>query len=189
MAFLPKDCKVGEGEKFCHTCQLVRPATEDWFDHDAEAADGWKPSCKPCRKGQKTRNRVRKLRKVAKRYEMTVANALSMMSNGGANCPHSAELLENVVTLLGGVQGMAKLFVSDYLSAAPGSPVRQKSMANLMKLTSEVTATGAAKLPKHLMSNEDIDREMQKLMLKVYGNKTEVIESTVVEDNAAKQVG
>jgi hypothetical protein len=180
----PKDTSdVPDTAQACVRCSHVRPLTEDWWDRDAEKATGFKTTCKGCRKEQRMMKRQHNLRHISKKQGTTVGKALAQMDDGGSNCPHSAELMEKVVSLLGGVNGFAKILVAELFSAPPGSQMRQRALAGLLKLTTDVTASGAAKVPKHLMDDEDIDRELERLGVKLKLHKGEVI------DVDAKRVG
>lgn len=171
-----------ENTQACVRCGHARPLTEDWYDRDEEKATGFKATCKGCRKEQRQMNRQHKLRNIAKKQQMTVTKALQGMDDGGSNCPHSAELMEKVVTLLGGVNGFAKILVAEVFAAPPGSQMRQRALTSLLKLNIDVTASGATKVPKHLMSDEDIEAEMNRLMDRRLG----IAQGTVIEGHFVK---
>lgn len=185
----PETFDVPQGSQACLSCGQPRPLNEDWFDRDAEKPSGFKATCKSCRKEQRKRKKGKDFESLARRQEMSAGKAIALLADGGSNCPHSAQALESIMSLLGGTQGMAKLFVTDYFAAAPGSQMRDRKLAALLKLISEVTASGAAKLPKHLMADEDIDREMERLGRKLKLHEGEVIDSHLVEPDAKKRVG
>lgn len=180
---------VPSGSQACTRCCHVHPLSEDWWDRDAEKATGFKAVCKGCGKERRMMKRNRKLRQISKKQGMTVYKALEGMDDGGSNCPHSAELMEKVITLLGGVNGFAKILVTELFSAPPGSQMRQRALAGLLKLTTDVTASGATKVPKHLMDDEDIDRELERLGIKLKLHQGTVVDSTFTEANDRQRVG
>ncbi len=176
---------VPTGAQACTRCGKTHPLNEDWFDRDAEKPTGFKGTCKDCRKEQRLGKRQSNLRRMVKQQQMTVTQALAQMDDGGSNCPHSAELMEKVFMLMGGVNGFAKILVTELMAAPPGSQMRQRAIAGLLKLTTDVTASGAAKVPKHLMDDEDIEREMNNLIIKLKLHKGDVIDA----DGTAQRVG
>jgi len=170
-----------ENTQACVRCGHAHPLTEDWYDRDAEKPTGFKGTCKGCRKEQRMMKRQHSLRKISKKQQMTVYEALRGMEDGGSNCPHSAELMEKVFTLLGGVNGFAKILVTELFSSPPGSQMRQRALAGLLKLNLDVTSSGAAKVPKHLMDDEDIERELTRLGVKLKIHQGQVIDVPHVE--------
>ena len=69
------------------------------------------------------------------------------------------------VGAFGGVLGLARAFTGAYDAALPGSPTRLKVMAALLKMIH--VATPIAHPDPSLMSDEDIDREMERLHAKI----------------------
>ena len=159
-----------EGRKVCSQCCIEMPATADYFDIDQEKPDGLKGACKKCRKEYRELKEARELDARMQKLDEQLMKTLELASvTGGSDVPHIAEILQKIVALFGGSQGVAMQFMGTYLQSKPGSNQRMRMLQSVLKLTNDVTVSGAAKVPVELMSDEDIQREIEKRSLKLNG--------------------
>ena len=106
--------------------------------------------------------------------------------SGGSNIPHTAELLEGAMVAFGGTAGFSNLLLKQYLDAKPGSRIRSGILEMITRLASKNTEVGGAKKPTELMSEEELEAEIE-LRLKnavtmIGGNRKVVVN---VEDDTA----
>jgi hypothetical protein len=60
---------IPEGYKKCCKCEKIKPATTEYFGKSAKAKDGFKYSCKECRKSEYMENQEHNIVKNKKRYK------------------------------------------------------------------------------------------------------------------------
>jgi hypothetical protein len=101
---------------------------------------------------------------------------------GGANIPHSSELLEILMEYFGGVRGYANMFMKQLYDSPAGGAFRTKMLDSVMRLVVGNTAMGGAKKPLELMSEEELEAELRRQVLEAAMNiqKVEVIDGKTV---------
>lgn len=148
----------------CIQCRTQYPETPDYF-HKAKDG-GYHARCKKCRseyeKSQRKTKRQRKLDEIEKGAVDTYIAAARI---GGANVPHSSELLECLMEYFGGVRGFANAYMKQFYEAAPGGAFRTKMLDVIVRLVQGNTAMGGAKKPLDLWTDEELDDELQKRVL------------------------
>jgi hypothetical protein len=151
------------GQRCCQECGEIYPESVDNFP---AAEDGsLSVSCVKC-VGRKRRDRG--LKKSAKRAGMmkkmekvAVDALLENAVRGGANIPHSAELLEQIMTYWGGTSGFSALLVKQYFDSKPGSSQRGKMLEMVVRLVQKNVDQGGAQKPLTLWSEEELDLELK----------------------------
>src|ERR1700752_2443218 len=88
------------------------------------------------------------------RIDNAAISALNQRLNSGSLVPHSAELLEAILKLCGGVETFAAICWSHYYRAKAGSAARSKILDSVMKLAMQNTAVGGAKKPLRMMDDD-----------------------------------
>lgn len=161
-------------------CMLDLPLTEEHWDRDSSRADGFRHVCKKCRALARQLKKGRSIEDAIKRLDRTAKRALQMAENGGNDVPHMAETLEHIVRLLGGVQGLARHYVANMLASAPGSQTRERMLSQILKLNVMVTQEGATTLPSE-MTNEDLERELERREIKLRVINAKVTDVTIPE--------
>lgn len=159
--------EVPDGEKLCDECGTQFPATADYFHRDAYKEDGLKATCRSCRSKRNIVSEDGAIATRLKKMELESAELLDQLTSGGSSIPHQAELLECLVHAMGGVQGFSKHVMATYLAATPGSATRQKLLDMIVKLTIKVTEHGDANLPVELMTDDDLEKELQRKLMRV----------------------
>ena len=154
-----------EGKRCCQECGTTYEATDAHFPSKEDGT--LSVACIGCvvAKKKQARLKVKKAAKAraAKMREMegvAVAGLLQNAVRGGANIPHSAELLEQVMTYFGGVSGCAALLVKQYFDAKPGSTQRGRTMEMVVRLVQKNVDQGGAQKPLTLWSEEELESEL-----------------------------
>lgn len=184
---------MSEPEKVCIGCGLSWPATTTHFH---KSKDGFHARCRRCRnqkiKGERKKKRNKKLDEIEKgAVNLFVASARL----GGANIPHSSELLEILMEYFGGVRGFGNIFLKQYYDSPVGGAFRTKMLESIMRLVQNNTAMGGAKKPLELMSEEELEAELRRQVMEaaMQIKKVEVVDEVrnlpMVESPADVDVG
>jgi len=149
-----------ETARKCIQCNKEFPLTgEHWH----KTRDGYHARCKECRNVyEKKAKQQREATKLADLEKNAVELFVSQARLGGANIPHSSEMLEVLMGYFGGVAGFANVYMKQYFDAPPGGAFRTKMLDTIVRLTSSNTAMGGAKKPLTLWSDEELDSELTK---------------------------
>lgn len=101
---------------------------------------------------------------------------------GGANIPHSSELLEVLMEYFGGVRGFANAYMKQFYDSPVGGAFRTKMLDSVVRLVVGNTAMGGAKKPLELMSEEELESELRRQVLEaaIDLKKVEVIDGASV---------
>lgn len=150
-------------EKTCIQCGKTLPASTKYFH---KSKDGYHARCRLCRNKREQENRKKKRNKKLDQIERGAVDLfVSAARIGGANIPHSAELLECIMEYCGGVRGFANLFMKQYYDSPVGGAFRTKMLDGVQKLVQSNTAVGGAKKPLELMSEAELEAELRRQVL------------------------
>lgn len=114
--------------------------------------------CKICR------TKIRQKQKLEKMETRACHAFIEKARSGGSDVPHISEMLESVVRLFGGADGFAGALVSQFYAAPPGGRLRTQILESIVRLTAKVADSGATRAPAALMSDEDLEQEIEKRM-------------------------
>lgn len=162
--------------KACVECGTSYPATPANFH---KSKDGLHAKCRKCRnknaRGSRKKKRNRKLEEI-ERGAVDLFTAAARI--GGANIPHSSELLEVIMEYFGGVRGFANAYMKQFYDAPVGGAFRTKMLDSVVRLVVGNTAMGGAKKPLELMSEEELEAELRRQVLEAAMNlkKVEVVD-------------
>jgi len=112
--------------------------------------------------GRRQKKREQRLKEIEKG---AVDTFIASARIGGANIPHSSELLEVLMEYCGGVRGFANIYMKQFYDAAPGGAFRTKMLDTMVRLTSANTAMGGAKKPLELWSEDELEDELRQRLL------------------------
>jgi len=147
-----------ETERKCIQCNKKFLLTEE---HWHRTKDGFHSRCKTCRNAyEKQAKRDREGKQLAELEKNAIDLFVAQARVGGANIPHSSEMLEVLMGYFGGVAGFANVYLKQYFDAPPGGAFRTKMLDTIVRLTSSNTAMGGAKKPLTLWSEEELDKEL-----------------------------
>lgn len=149
-----------ETSRKCIQCEKEFPLTPK---HWHKSKDGYHARCRECRNiYEKKSRKQRQNRQLAELEKTAVDVFVQSARQGGANIPHSSELLEVLMGYFGGVAGFASIYMKQYFDAPPGGAFRTKMLDTIVRLTSSNTAMGGAKKPLTMWSEEELDEELTK---------------------------
>ena len=84
---------------------------------------------------------------------------------GGSRIPHSAELLESSMALIGGVDGLSALIVKQMLESKPGGAIRNKCLELLTRLVTTNTELEGSAKNLELWQEEELEAELNKRLI------------------------
>lgn len=148
--------------KTCAGCKKSLPDGEFHL-----AANGERhPKCKTCRtEYERKRRKKRKDERLDKIEKDAVDLFCTAARLGGANIPHSSELLETLLEYMGGTRGFANLYMKQYYDSPPGGAFRTKQLETIVRLVTNNTAMGGAKKPLSLWSEEELEDELRQRLI------------------------
>lgn len=149
--------------KTCIECGVTYPATPTYFH---KSKDGYHARCRKCRNKKIRKERKGKRNKKLDEIEKGgVGLFVASARIGGANIPHSSELLETLMEYFGGVRGFGNAFMKQYYDSPVGGAFRTKMLESVMRLVQNNTAMGGAKKPFDLMTDEELEAEIRRQVL------------------------
>ena len=180
--------------KACIECGTSYPATTANFH---KSKDGFHAKCRKCRnKGERGARKKKRNKKLEEIEKGAVDLFTAAARIGGANIPHSSELLEVLMEYFGGVRGFANAYMKQFYDAPVGGAFRTKMLDSVVRLVVGNTAMGGAKKPLELMSEEELEAELRRQVLEAAMSlkKVEVVDEVrnlplVQPDSGAGSVG
>ena len=149
--------------KACIECGTSYPATTANFH---KSKDGFHAKCRKCRnKGERGARKKKRNKKLEEIEKGAVDLFTAAARIGGANIPHSSELLEVLMEYFGGVRGFANAYMKQFYDAPVGGAFRTKMLDSVVRLVVGNTAMGGAKKPLELMSEEELEAELRRQVL------------------------
>lgn len=151
----------------CAICGNEFPLDKQHFRWRVQDGKGYfTAECIMCIRNAKKQSAERKQAKrekgLQKIEEAGVQAFLSAATTGGANIPHSAEVIERVFDYFGGVSGFAAVLVKQYWDSPAGGSARNRLIETLCRLVSKNVEQGGAKKPISLWSEEELEQELAK---------------------------
>lgn len=144
------------GSRQCEKCSKVYDLTPKYFPRVPGTQSTFQLVCKKCKKEIARRKQLDKLESQA------VDAFVGRVVSGGANVPHTAELLESLMNYFGGVNGFAGMAMKQYWDSPPGSRMRSSILEMIVKLASKNTEQGGARKPIQLYSEDELEQEINK---------------------------
>tara|TARA_Y100001973_G_C5125216_1_gene294812 strand:- start:292 stop:996 length:705 start_codon:yes stop_codon:yes gene_type:complete len=180
-------------KKTCAICGKEKPEDKKNFRWRVQNGKGYYTAeCLECIAEAK---KVSKAKKEAKRQEalLEIEKAgvdvfLSSVSRGGANVPHTAEVVERVMSYFGGVGGFSSVLVKQYWDSDPGGSQRNKLLETITRLISKNVESGGAKKPLQLWSEEELEAELNRRLHEAVAEFNGVIINATPEE-APKNIG
>ena len=116
------------------------------------------------RRVNQERKREQRARVVAKTEEQILDTFCKAVKHkrGGSKIPHSAELLESSMQLIGGVDGLSALIVKQMLESKPGGAIRNKCLELLTRLVTTNTELEGSAKNLELWQEEELQAELDR---------------------------
>lgn len=134
--------------------------------HWHKSKDGFHARCRHCRNTHEKKLRLKKTNsKLVEIEKGAVDLFIASARIGGANIPHSSELLECMMTYFGGVAGFSRAFMKQFYDAPAGGAFRTKQLDSIMRLIVNNTALGGAKKPLDLMTENELEAEARRQII------------------------
>jgi hypothetical protein len=143
------------GWRTCSACELPKELNGKRFPK-IKGSDDFSPVCKSCTKALMQKKKLERLEANA------CGDFLKKSSRGGSEIPHTSEMLESIMHLLGGSHGFASALISQYHAAPAGGRIRTQILELVSKLTVKVAESGATRAPIALMSDGELEAELNK---------------------------
>ena len=173
------------GWRTCSACELPKELTGKHFPK-IKGSDDFSPVCKSCTKALMQKKKLERLEANA------CGDFLKKAGKGGSEIPHTSEMLESIMHLLGGSHGFASALISQYHAAPAGGRIRTQILEMVAKLTTKVAESGATRAPIALMSDSELEAELNKRIeesvINYNGNRLLGVE-TVEETANVERIG
>lgn len=140
-----KQCKHPD-----HRGTPLLPATLEFFSENKKSPDGLVDECLVCQQSDQSKAQAVMMKAAWK--------TIAKQAGGGKHSPHMSDLTEEVVSMVGGVGGIAKTVWEEFAAAAPGGAVRKEYLKEIIKLICLNTEKGYADKPVEEMSDEELGR-------------------------------
>lgn len=162
----------------CDTCGFPLPLDASHFDRKRDAPDGFRVTCKQCRKEQNAGRTDIADPSVNPEFEAGLAEAstaidgrtlrtLQRLTNAdtmGSAIPDEAEFLQEFMKRLGGAGGWADHVMANYLAAPLGSQRRYLLLKLAAEQSRSVTAQKKTTVALGDLTNEDLNALHEKYL-------------------------
>jgi hypothetical protein len=157
----------------CTTCGVEFDKTEaNFLPRDGKLS----PQCKFCHRKNQRKHKLRQKAKREKELSLVEQRGMDiyarLAATGGSNIPHSAEVVEQVMTYFGGVTGFSAMLVKQFYDSKPGSSVRNKLLETICRLVQSNVDSGGAKKPLDLWTEEELEDELNARFAALRGGMT-----------------
>jgi len=147
----------------CSKCGRSLPLTEQHWYRDNRRQNGFKRICKSCFNGQQEALRDRSLEdRIACLDAKMIARLERMVAIEQPGIPHLAKFFETAVRACGGVDGLVQHMMAGMLMSKAGGETRRKYVQMIWEASQKLSEMGLAKVPVDLLSDEDLEAEIQK---------------------------
>lgn len=153
-------------DKTCNDCGQTFPQSRDHFRVKKDGT--WDTRCLMCRAKVNRGKKAKQAKKDMKAIEDgAMQSFMKAAGRGGANIPHSSELLERLMDFFGGTNGFAAMMVKQYFDAPPGGSHRTKLLEGIVRLVTKNTELGGAKKPLTQWTDEELEAELDDRLKKI----------------------
>jgi len=170
----------------CDKCNFTLPLTASHFDRKRDGPDGFRTTCKTCRKEQRedTKNAlaspssgnlqagVDEISESLDSQALTLLRSLSADRRRSTDVPHEAEVYQEIMARFGGASGFADHLMAQFLAAGPGSAARLSLLRLTATMSANVVKSGYATVPLDMLSDEDLARLHEQQATAILQQKT-----------------
>jgi hypothetical protein len=140
-------------------CQQLLGREE--FDTDNTKSDGLRSWCKQCRKKKELAAEFDQITKVVQSIEGPILATLGQAQTGGTNIPHQLQVIEGIVSLMGGIDGFVAFYVAQIMAAPPGGVIRERMLNTVWRAIQLTSDDARVQKPRHLQSDEELEAQLQ----------------------------
>lgn len=142
----------------CPSCRQTMPLSEFF---------GKEPKCKHCLR-QQVRTVAAQSKGEASELDRMLVERLENLSDiipsgGDENLPDQGTMVEDILRPFGGSRGLGLQLAATYVTAKPGSAVRQRILQNIMQHVKVASELGYAKKPLEMLSDEELEDYAEEL--------------------------
>ena len=156
------------------TCEACGEPKKMASFRKSKTGEGHDYVCKGCQQ------KIAKNRRLERLDTQACKSFLAKARGGGSDIPHTSEMLESIMTLFGGSHGFAAMLSHQYHSSPPGGRIRNQVLEMIVRLTGKVAESGATSAPVSLMSDEELEAELnnrlQTAVIQFQGNRVLKVE-------------
>lgn len=169
---------VKDGQQLCDTCGEWLPLNGHYWHAHRDSDTGYRQTCKQCRTEDARDQKNRAVARRVEKLDAAAAELIDRVSMGQfRQSPDLIQMATEVLFAFGGPEGYAQHLLANYLSAKPGSPVRQKTLDRVLTLMERMHAAGI-KTAYDQMTNEELAEELQRRLDR---GKLKKLDSEVVD--------
>ena len=118
--------------------------------------------CVSKRKSRKKAEENERRQSVMQKTEEQILNTYCKeVRQGGSKIPHSAELLESLLRLCGGTDGLSASIMKQLFNAPPGGAMRSKALDMITRLVQSNTEVGGDRKALELWNEEELQDELE----------------------------
>ena len=152
-------------KKLCIKCSEEKDIDIDNFRHRTrDGKESYSNVCKKCEYITKQKrieeNKLNKKLALQEIEQSGVDVFLATISKGGNNIPHTAEVVEKVMSYFGGVSGFSSVMVKQYWDSPPGSSQRSKLLETMCRMVTRNVEAGGTKKPLQFWSEDELEQEL-----------------------------
>jgi hypothetical protein len=154
----------------CDKCNFKLPLTASHFDRKRDAPDGFRTTCKTCRKEMRDADNTPRsgqqnvgagVEEIANSLDgaaLSLLRKLSTDNRQSTDVPHEAEVYQEIMARFGGASGFADHLMAQFLASGPGSSSRLSILRMVTQMSANVVKSGYATVPLEMLSDEDLAR-------------------------------
>ena len=142
-------------------------------NYEVTPSGNYRTVCRKCRADNAANKKENKL---ARSRDAAINDRVKVLDSGlikslkaigdekSPNVPHASQLLEELLSHVGGVSGFAQHVWAAYLASSPSSTLRQRLLSQMITLTVKVSDMGKSEVQMDQLSDDDLDRELERRM-------------------------
>ena len=155
---------MGRRRKYPETKVCTGPCQQtldrDEFDVDQSKSDGLRSWCKQCRKNKEAAVEMDQIATTVQNIEAPILATLGQAQSGGTNIPHQLQVIEGIVSLMGGVDGFVAFYVAQIMAAPPGGVIRERMLNTIWRAVQLTSDDARVQKPRHLQSDEELESQL-----------------------------
>ena len=147
----------------CRECNESFPLTDEYFYRDNRARTGFRNICKSCLQQKEEDKRDKEIERRVGHMDIKMLETLERLAEqDDKSVPHLAKLVEVGMHCYGGLTAFMQQMYANRLAAKPGSKERLQYDMIMVRAITELFRKDTVKIPVDLMSDEDIEKEIEK---------------------------